>query len=58
MNNIPLSDNRRIQVFISSILKDLIGDRNALMTHTFPDQSNFFMNIQIEKKGFVVRNIS
>lgn len=33
--------NRRIRVFISSTFRDMIEDRNALMTHTWLELRRF-----------------
>ncbi len=33
----PSADNRRIRVFISSTFRDMIEERDELMTHTWPE---------------------
>ncbi len=37
----PQSQNRRIRVFVSSTFRDMIEERNALMTHTWPELRRF-----------------
>jgi tetratricopeptide (TPR) repeat protein len=42
------SDKRTIRVFISSTFRDMIEDRNALMTHCWPELRRFCRERQVE----------
>jgi tetratricopeptide (TPR) repeat protein len=48
MNNFPQSDNRRIRVFVSSTFRDMMEERNVLMTHTWPELRRFCRERQVE----------
>ena len=37
----PATANRRIRVFISSTFRDMIAERDELMTHTWPELRRF-----------------
>jgi len=40
--------NRRIRVFISSTFRDMIGERDELMTHAWPELRRFCRERQVE----------
>lgn len=40
--------NRRIRVFVSSTFRDMVEDRNALMTHCWPELRRFCRERQVE----------
>ncbi|MBK9175508.1 MAG: DUF4062 domain-containing protein [Flavobacteriales bacterium] len=42
------TENRRIRVFVSSTFKDMIEDRNALMTHAWPALRRFCKERHVE----------
>ena len=42
------SDKRTIRIFISSTFRDMIEDRNALMTHCWPELRRFCRELQVE----------
>ena len=42
------SDNRRIRVFVSSTFRDMIEERNALMTHAWPELRRFCHERHVE----------
>lgn len=48
MKNYKQSDKRSIRVFISSTFRDMIEDRNALMTHCWPELRRFCRERQVE----------
>ncbi|MEI8189289.1 MAG: DUF4062 domain-containing protein, partial [candidate division NC10 bacterium] len=41
-------DNRRIRVFVSSTFRDMMEERDALMTHTWPELRRFCRERQVE----------
>ena len=43
-----MSDNRRIRVFVSSTFRDMVEDRNELMTHAWPELRRFCEARQVE----------
>jgi len=43
-----MSDNRRIRVFVSSTFRDMVEDRNELMTQTWPELRRFCRERQVE----------
>jgi nephrocystin-3 len=45
---LQLSDNRRIRVFVSSTFRDMVEERNELMTHAWPELRRFCRERQIE----------
>ncbi|MCU0857460.1 MAG: tetratricopeptide repeat protein [Pontiellaceae bacterium] len=42
------NQNRRIRVFVSSTFRDMVEDRNALMTHCWPELRRFCRERQVE----------
>jgi len=46
--NISLSNNRRVRVFISSTFRDMKEERDELMTHTWPELRRFCRERQVE----------
>ncbi|HTX22095.1 MAG TPA: DUF4062 domain-containing protein [Candidatus Aquilonibacter sp.] len=42
------SANRRIRVFVSSTFRDMAGERDALMTHAWPELRRFCRERQVE----------
>jgi nephrocystin-3 len=44
----PAYDKRTIRVFISSTFRDMVEDRNALMTHCWPELRRFCKDRQVE----------
>jgi len=49
MNGTPPSpDNRRIRIFVSSTFRDMVEDRNELMTHAWPELRKFCRDRQVE----------
>jgi hypothetical protein len=44
----PSSDNRRIRVFVSSTFRDMMGERDELMTHAWPELRQFCRERQVE----------
>jgi len=44
----PTFDKRTIRVFISSTFRDMVEDRNALMTHCWPELRRFCKERQVE----------
>jgi len=49
MNGTPSSpDNRRIRIFVSSTFRDMVEDRNELMTHAWPELRKFCRERQVE----------
>ena len=53
--NCDFSTNRNIRVFVSSTFRDMIDDRNSLMTHTWPELRRFCWERQIELVGVDLR---
>ena len=43
-----MTENRRIRVFISSTFRDMMGERDELMTHTWPELRRFCRERQVE----------
>lgn len=43
-----MNANRRIRVFISSTFRDMVGERNELMTHAWPELRRFCRERQVE----------
>jgi hypothetical protein len=43
-----MSDNRRIRVFVSSTFRDMIWERDELMTHAWPELRRFCRERQLE----------
>jgi nephrocystin-3 len=43
-----MSDSRRIRVFISSTFRDMVEERNELMTHTWPELRRFCQGRHVE----------
>ncbi len=43
-----ISDNRRIRIFISSVFKDMMEERDTLMTHAWPELRRFCRERQVE----------
>lgn len=48
MNNPNKSDKRSIRIFISSTFRDMMEERDALMTHTWPELRRFCRERQVE----------
>jgi hypothetical protein len=42
------TQNRRIRVFVSSTFRDMMGERDELMTHTWPELHRFCRERQVE----------
>jgi hypothetical protein len=42
------SQNRRIRVFVSSTFRDMMGERDELMTHAWPELRRFCRERQVE----------
>jgi hypothetical protein len=47
-HGLPVIDNRRIRVFVSSTFRDRVEDRNELMTHVWPELRRFCQARQVE----------
>ncbi|MCX5801825.1 MAG: tetratricopeptide repeat protein [Candidatus Eisenbacteria bacterium] len=47
-NTTPSSDNRRIRIFVSSTFRDMVEDRNSLMTHAWPELRRFCRERRLE----------
>ncbi len=45
---LAMNENRRIRVFVSSTFRDLVEDRNELMTHAWPELRRFCRERQVE----------
>lgn len=45
---VPIDRNRRIRVFISSTFRDMMAERDALMSHTWPELRRFCRERQVE----------
>jgi len=43
-----LNENRRIRVFLSSTFRDMVDERNELMTQTWPELRRFCRELQVE----------
>jgi nephrocystin-3 len=43
-----MNDNRRIRVFVSSTFRDMMGERDELMTHAWPELRRFCRERQVE----------
>ena len=43
----PPTQNRRIRVFVSSTFRDMIEERNDLMTHAWPELRRFCQERQV-----------
>ena len=43
-----MTDNRRIRVFVSSTFRDMVEERDELMTHTWPEMRRFCRDRQVE----------
>ena len=43
-----MSDNRRIRVFVSSTFRDMVEERNELMTQPWPELRRFCRERQVE----------
>jgi nephrocystin-3 len=48
VNNSQHSDSRRVRVFVSSTFRDMIEERNVLMTHTWPELRRFCRERYVE----------
>ena len=47
--------NRRIRVFVSSTFRDMMGERDELMTHAWPELRRFCRERQVELVGVDLR---
>lgn len=47
-SGLPLNDKRTIRVFISSTFRDMMEERDAMMTHTWPELRKFCRERQVE----------
>src|ERR1017187_6280174 len=43
-----MNDNRRIRIFVSSTFRDMMGERDELMTHAWPELRRFCRERQVE----------
>ena len=43
-----MSRERRIRIFVSSTFRDMVEDRNALMSHTWPELRRFCRERQVD----------
>src|ERR1039458_5945880 len=43
-----MNDNRRIRIFVSSTFRDMMGERDELMTQTWPELRRFCRERQVE----------
>jgi hypothetical protein len=46
--NLSLSQNRVIRVFVSSTFRDMVEERDELMTHAWPELRRFCRERQVE----------
>lgn len=47
-SSLPIADKRSIRVFISSTFRDMMEERDVLMTHTWPELRRFCHERQVE----------